>query len=384
MKSKQWILTFFVSVLLIGISTAVFVWYSDPHDLGKIENRDYNSFSDYNMRYIKFKQIQKLKPSYLILGSSRAYAGYDTINAYFDNNTYNAGVGGASMYEVNKYFDSALKQGNLKKVLIGLDYLSFNAQLHVREKNFDDYEQQQIWFYTYTIRFDAVKDSIKKALGTLKRTHRTFTARGVAESTEKNMFLDNISVAMSLLKYTQLYADMSSDYRYGDTKRNSFDDFSTILDECYKNNIEVELVFNPSHVLQWEVATLNVGYDSWLKWKKDVVDAVYKSAEEHGKKPFPIIDFAVYNDITTEKIPHSSNEMQYYYDTSHFKRNVGDMVLERLKSGVVKDGFGIELNPRMMDGYLAKMKQERADYLKKYLKENGSLFSKTSADFDLD
>ncbi|MGE4267737.1 MAG: hypothetical protein AB7F25_09890 [Deferribacterales bacterium] len=358
-----------------------YVKFTDPYSFYKIGSRDWDKFSELNIRYIKFKQIESIKPSCLILGTSRAAEGYDPENCYFDNNTYNSAVSAGTVYEMLQYTNSALKQRNLKKVLFSLDYGSFNAKFQIYEKNFYYYDLLPTTIYTFLVRSEIMKDGIKKISKSQRDKLILYTGSGETTPTNFNKYLHYHNIDIFLEKLPIMYLERPIDYRYGDTKRNSFEDFMKILDVCYKNNVEVTLVFNPSHVMQWEAIAYNAGYGSWLKWKKDVVGAVYKSAEEHRAKPFTITDFAVYNSITTEKI---SNEMEYYYDTSHFKRFVGDMVLQRLKSGVVNDGFGIELNPQMIDGYLEKMKHDRVAFLKQYLKENGSLFSKTSADFGFD
>lgn len=47
----------------------------------------------------------------------------------------------------------------------------------------------------------------------------------------------------------------------------------------------------------WEAFDYYKGYESLLKWKKDVVLFVEKVASEKNKIPFKVMDFAVYLQI---------------------------------------------------------------------------------------
>jgi hypothetical protein len=90
------------------------------------------------------------------------------------------------------------------------------------------------------------------------------------------------------------------------------------------------------------------------------------AARHPGAKAFPLWDFSGYSSITTEPLPPpgSRREMNYYWDSSHFKQEVGDWVLDRLfhSQGGVPADFGVELTADNIDDVLARIRADRARY----------------------
>ena len=69
-------------------------------------------------------------------------------------------------------------------------------------------------------------------------------------------------------------------------------------------------MFGPNHVLHWEAFDFSIGLEKWYKWKEDIVATVEQVASEYEEKPFRVVDFAVYNELTVEKLPEDmSTEM---------------------------------------------------------------------------
>lgn len=57
--------------------------------------------------------------------------------------------------------------------------------------------------------------------------------------------------------------------------------------------------------------------------------------------------------------------MENYAETSHYRDNVGTMILEKMfdsDTGSVPDDFGVELNKEMLSAYLEKMRSDRDQY----------------------
>ena len=157
---------------------------------------------------------------------------------------------------------------------------------------------------------------------------------------------------------------MSNNNLYKDTQNNSFSDFVEILELCYKNNIDLDIIFGPSHIRQWEAFDYYKGYETLLRWKKDLVEIVEKVANKFNKTPFRVVDFAVYNDYTSEKVPINSNEsMNYHYEGSHYKPKLGSLILESLLSRNYDNNFGMELNTQNIDIHIQKLREDRVKFI---------------------
>ena len=105
----------------------------------------------------------------------------------------------------------------------------------------------------------------------------------------------------------------------------------------------------------------------WEKWKFEIVRINEVEAKRHGKEPFPIWDFSGFNSVTTETIPpinDSESQMQWYWESSHYKRELGDLVLDRVfnynnLSRNVPDDFGVLLS---LDNIASHLSKVRSDY----------------------
>ena len=168
------------------------------------------------------------------------------------------------------------------------------------------------------------------------------------------------------------YKELSDNNLYKDTQKSSLLDFIEILELCYKNDIELDIVFGPSHIRQWEAFDYYKDYETLLTWKKDLVEIVQKVANKFNNIPFRIVDFAVYNEYTSEKIPTEENQsMVYHYEGSHYKPKLGEMLLKSLSSGDYHNNFGVELNNNNIDSHLQKLREDRNKFIntKEYRKE---------------
>ena len=315
------------------------------------------------IRLIKALKTQEIKPISICLGTSRTEYGYDPTHKYFTKPSYNLGVSSASMYEARLYFEWALKQGNLKKVLLVADYRMFNVSNQTNIADLETYFDKPN-IYKYIISFDTFKDSLQ----TLKGGENT------------SIYLENWQREhnhnwQNILKYgghletmkkdeKNYYKGYPTNYTYKDTGNKSFPDFEKIVQLCYENNIKLDIVFGPSHIRQWEALDYYLGYENWLQWKKDVVVSVNKIANRQNKKQFRIMDFSVYHPLTAEKVPADKNvQMKWHWEASHYKNELGLIVLDRLAGYSGHRDFGIELNLDNIDTHLKQQKIDRKNFI---------------------
>ena len=242
------------------------------------------------------------------------------------------------------------------------------------QKNINDFET---YFngkniYTLLLSIDVLKDSIKTVLN--QKAGNQYLKNGQRDHTWhwKNI-LKNVAHLQQMRKYeSRYYKDYPTNYTYKDTKEKSFPHFEKIIELCYKNNIVLDIIFRPSHIRQWEALDYYLGYNKWLQWKKDVVISVNKIAKKYDKKQFRIMDFSVYHPLTAEKVPTDKNtQMKYHWEASHYKHELGLIVLDRLVGRSFYKDFGIELNLTNIDNHLKQQKIKRPKFIdiEKYKEE---------------
>jgi len=364
MDSKKWIKIVLILSVFIGGFVGSLNYIIDPYGL---YNTNYFNFIKIKqadkIRLVKAIKVKEIKPTSICLGTSRTEYGYDSTHKYFIKPSYNLGTSGSSIYENMLYFKYALKQGNLKKVLLVADYRMFNLlkQKHVQdfESYFDDKN-----IYSLLFSIDVFKDSLLTIIGGERNTIYLENGQRDHNYNWKNILKNGGHLKTMRRDEKDYYKDYPTNYTYKDTKKKSFPDFEEIVKLCYENNIDLDIIFGPSHIRQWEALNYYLGYDKWLKWKKDVVLSVNKIAKQENKKQFRIMDFSVYHSLTAEKVPTDKNtKMKYHWEASHYKNELGKIVLDRLVGDSEFKDFGVELNLDNIDEHLKQQAIKRTQYI---------------------
>lgn len=369
MNNKKFIGFSFLISISIVLSVSLLNLIVDPYGIYKVELFKFNKIkADEKIRLVKAVKTKEIAPRSIVLGTSRAEYGYDPTHPYFIQPSYNLAVSGSSMYETRLYLEWALKQGKLQKVLLITDYRMFNL---VQQKSVSDLETyfQNNNIYSYLLSADTFKDTLLTVIGSSKIP--SYLGNGQREHFHNwDNILQNGGHLETMQKdEAKYYKDFPTNYTYRDTGNSSFFDFEKIVELCYQNNIELDIVFGPSHIRQWEALNYYLGYENWLKWKKDIVLSVNKSAQQFNKTPFKIVDFSVYHALTSEKVPtDKTTQMKYHWEASHYKHELGMIVLDRLTGKNNFLDFGTELNLENIDSHLQNLQQDRTHFIdiKKY------------------
>jgi hypothetical protein len=360
---------FLIFIPLVG----GFNYLVDPYGLN---NSNYFGFDMTlhrdKIRLIKAIKTKQLKPTSICLGTSRVEYGCNPEHKYFIKPSYNLGIAGASLYEILLNFQNALKQGRLKKVLLVADYRMFNSNLQKSIIDYESYFENQP-FRAYLFSFESIKDSLLTIKGGVDEDV-FYLKNGQIDHIRPQRVINKKGGHLKIMKIAEknYYNDMVTNYTYKDTKNKSFLDFEKILELSYQNDIELDIIFGPSHIRQWEALNYHLGYDKWLKWKKDVLLSVNKIASQKNKKQFRVMDFSVYHDLTSKQVPTDKDSiMQYYFDSGHYKNKLGEIVLDRLVDDSNFKDFGIELNLYNIDEHLKQQMIKRNKFIdiKKYQTE---------------
>ena len=371
MKSLIWIRILVTLILVVVILVCSINYIVDPYGLYKT-GFFINKPKEYEyMRLIKSLSIEKLKPESIVLGTSRAEMGINPEHEYFIKPSYNLANAGATMYETKFYLEEAIKQGNLKKVLLIADWRMFNDTNMKKVPDFESYFNN-INIYKYLLNYKVLQDSLFTFKN--KNMESLYERNGqMKEEYLNNIVSSNGGHYKTMIKEEKnYYKELSNDNLYKDTKKDSFIDFKEILEMCYDNNIELDIIFGPSHIRQWEAFDYYKGYESLLKWKKDVVLFVEKVASEKNKIPFKVMDFAVYHKFTSEVVPKNPDErMKFHFEGSHYTNKLGLIVLDRLIDKSPYTDFGVVINSSNIDAHLENLRNDRIKFIntKEYRKE---------------
>jgi len=103
------------------------------------------------------------------------------------------------------------------------------------------------------------------------------------------------------------------------------------------------------------------------------VRLVADEALPQGNKAIFLWDFSQFNDYTEEAIPAKGDrqaKMRWYWEAGHFKKELGDLVLNRIfgRPGS-REGFGILLNSENVEAQIAKLRAQEASYRLKHAQQ---------------
>lgn len=364
MDSKKWIRFWLFTTSIIIFFSVSINYIIDPYDIyGNKIFSFYKIKKHDKIRLVKAVQIKEKNIKSLILGTSRATYGYDPTHKYFEQPAYNAAIPGGTMYENLLYLKETLKGATLKNVLLVLDYRMFTATKQKRVNDFESYFENDNLKFKYLFSLTQLRDSIS-TIKDKPNNIKIYLDNGFRE--------ENISLKRRKNQYNFMiedestyYEGYSTDYLYGDTQNSSFDDFRRFLALIKENDLNLTIIYGPSHIRLWEALDYYLDYDLWLKWKKDVVLEVDAQNKSINKK-ITIYDFSTYNEYTDEKIPEENKEMKYFFDSNHYKKTLGNLVLDYLNNDFTAENFGVEINIDNIDSHLENLKDNRVKYIDIY------------------
>lgn len=305
-----------------------------------------------NVRLFKAVDVTRIQPKTVLLGSSRADLGLDPEHPAFKNKqpAYNLALVGPNMYEVKRYFEHALKnQPDLKTVVIGIDFFMFN-KYKVNEVDFSEKRLEKTSlipqdFVNISFSLDALNAS-KETIGASVKSDAyylyypnglRYVYQNKPDEPIPNKFKGMLSGLMRGEGYYQKY-ELSAEF---------LNDLKDIVETCQKRNIDLKIFISPSHASQWESIRAVGLWSAFEDWKREIV------------KITPVWDFSGYNSITTEPI---TNDMKNYWDSSHYRQEVGDLVINRLfdyQNETVAKDFGVLITESNIESHLQKIRFQR-------------------------
>jgi hypothetical protein len=145
-----------------------------------------------------------------------------------------------------------------------------------------------------------------------------------------------------------------------------------ILRFCREKNIRLAMFISPTHAWRMEEMRLKGQWQDFENWKRRLVQAVEEeSGEIGGVSPYTIWDFSGYNSITTEPVPSANDtsaRMHGYWEVSHYKKEVGDIILRKILAEAdvgtpSPSDFGTMISTSGIDAHLDNIRKAQANYI---------------------
>ena len=147
--------------------------------------------------------------------------------------------------------------------------------------------------------------------------------------------------------------------------------FDASIAKLCRSGTRLRLYINPTHALTLYALHWRGKWDAMQAWQRGLVQVI----ERHRRQGCDVRlhDFSGFNSITSEATPLVSGkpDMHYYWEVSHYRDNVGRLILARLFGGdtPAPADFGVELTPANIDAHQAATRAARERYRVEHARE---------------
>ena len=369
------------------------------------------------VRLMKAYELRRVKPTALVVGTSRSHLALRPSHEGWDGaqtRRYNLAFDGATTKEMYHYLLHAHAVQPLRQVVLGLDSYhpqfspartrpDFDAQILETPGSWLNAPRRLLADLKILVSVDTLKASLETIRAQGDTSPEWFAADGqrlgeVFFRTVGGTFLsagprayfdeiDRLEVGFQSEGRAPAKAKQVAPAPPVPPEETAFGYVRRIVEFCRQEDIDLRVFITPSHVHQLEISAATSGWEGVERGKRELVRLLAEDVERHpGAKPFPLHDFSGYSSVTTEPLPAvgSRDEMAYYWDSSHFKENVGDMVLDRIfaverPDRPVPADFGVVLTARNIDAVLAATRAAQADYRATHVAEIESIRAMAAA-----
>lgn len=307
-----------------------------------------------NPRFVKPLQVERRKPETVLLGTSRAFYGIDPHDLADGDRIYNLGMPAATATEIAGYGFHVLADTDAKRLIIGLDFFSFN-DMNPPDPAYDD----------AVLGRHAVLRAAPIVLFTqaaLERSWRTIRAsrRGIPADFHHDGFAvippvpgkDGTTIA-----FQEIYRFLHTPYLFGhyDSFERSLADYRTLLIAAKAKGLDVITYISPEHASLTEAVHVAGLWPKLKEWKRRLLSL----QEPLG---IPLWDFSGYNRLTVTPF---GGDMETHVDGSHFRPWIGRLVIERIRGAAEPADFGVSLTPANIEAHLSQIDRDRETYLAK-------------------
>lgn len=396
-RYRRWLGQSLLATVGLISSLATLNLLVDPFDIyGLVRQPGINDRKSIaQLRLTKTERLLTLKPPRIILGSSRALLGLNPDNpALQDRLTYNAALEATSIREMRRMAEHALvgSQGQLKSLLVGLDFFTFNARVptHPTFQEARLYRPERSSLnnrlaYLGTrlkdlLSFDQTVASLQVLTHSLLRQPQQEVLQGSGWLAMPSDFSQRVLATggfrLPFLRETNSFLNGGyKDFDYRDAKGqvDALEEYRQLLELAYRNQLETQLFISPMHTWLCEGLDAIGLWPRFQQWKTALVQINVETAKRYGRSPYPLRDFSCYNPYTNEPVPalgDTKTPMRWYWDASHYQAALGDRLLRILSTSQTeptKPEFGVSLTPDNLQQHLQRQTQSQRAYRQAHL-----------------
>lgn len=339
----------FAISLLAGVALMLaFVAIVDPYGLyGYVKRPGFNAIKPGLTRYqfqIKEALAVARAPRVVILGNSRTEIGFDPLAPVFavDAGGYNLGIPGTGVSTSTEQL-AGLAAAHVRPatVILGVEFIDFlrpaveprarpaaAAPAPARGRSF--------WKFDALFSLTSVKDALRTLQVQRSAEASIMTADGFNPLHEYRRYVREDG-------YHNIFAQRSQEsaaaFRAKSTTALGDADFGALrafLHTAADSGADIKLVIYPYHAQMLALFESAGLWPLFEQWKRGVVREVAELRRLRPGVQVALVDFSGFGPYNCEPIPRNDQrtaETSWYWEAGHFKKALGDLVLQRLMTG---------------------------------------------------
>ena len=362
MNAVIWIKIWFAIVLLAAVTAGMFNFIIDPYGFNKkILINNINVVKEDNTRFtIKYKMPRLRKGGWdnLMLGTSKiGVMDTDVVDKYLNGKTFNMSLPASAMPPELDAFLYAIKFNNIKNIIYGIDFMTFNKNLKFNDDYIQLKDELQSFgrFYTYDLYFNisTLKASIRTILNNSSdhpKLHPFYSESGVRNYVNfiQELHSGDFDMQKRINKLIQeFFAEwVYVNYEYSPEYMQLF---KKIVSYCHENNINLYVYIPPMYCDHFYALRESGLKSEFEKFKRELV------------KITDFIDFTGVNSVTTNK--------NNFWDSTHLRIENTETVMAKLfqdENNIKYQDFGVKVTQENIEEHL---KIQDRQYKKINLKE---------------
>ncbi|PKB20304.1 hypothetical protein [Janthinobacterium sp. 64] len=326
--------------------------------------------------WAKTYAVARYRPAIIYIGNSRTEMGLPTrVRALFDGKKiFNSAVSGASIGDAIRLAEHAARVSRVETMVWGIDAPTFSLDMGAARVE-DSLTGARHGFFIQRalvnlkrgLTLDMTQDSVRILTGHAGDTCRSNLA--VYGQRDETCTLKGIKHWLGTkdaipVRLQEFGAGL------GPTPA-STPALDASIGKLCRSATRLRLYINPTHALTLYALHWRGKWDAMQAWQRGLVQVI----ERHRAQGCDVRlhDFSGFNSITSEATPLVSGkpDMHYYWEVSHYRDNVGRLILARLFGGdtPAPADFGVELTPANIDAHQAATRAARERYRVEHARE---------------
>ncbi|PIG30761.1 hypothetical protein CLU93_5102 [Janthinobacterium sp. 35] len=326
--------------------------------------------------WAKTYAVARYRPAIIYIGNSRTEMGLPTrVRALFDGKRiFNSAVSGASIGDAIRLAEHAARVSRVETMVWGIDAPTFSLDMGAARVE-DSLTGARHGFFIQRalvnlkrgLTLDMTQDSVRILTGHAGDTCRSNLA--VYGQRDETCTLKGIEHWLGTKDAIPVRLQEFGD-GLGPTPP-STPALDASIGKLCRSGTRLRLYINPTHALTLYALHWRGKWDAMQAWQRALVQLV----ERHRAQGCDVRlhDFSGFNSITTEATPLVSGkpDMHYYWEVSHYRDNVGRLILARLFGGgtPAPADFGVELTQANIDDHQAATRAARERYRVEHARE---------------